>query len=112
MGRQQTTLFHRKLVVVLTMTQPLDCLPDSRTVLAVFTNRVEDLRLQDLAEMDTKELVTQVQEFFGDFQVLDPHHFAVPLPRPYIALQPFNWEYGNRCTRLPQEASCQVHGAR
>ncbi|KAK9815570.1 hypothetical protein WJX72_006038 [[Myrmecia] bisecta] len=60
-----------------------------------FTNRIEDMRLQDLAEMDVKELVSQVQEFFGDFIVLDPHHFAVPISRTHVALQPFNWDYGN-----------------
>ena len=46
--------------------------------------------------MDSKELVAQVQEFYGDFEVLDPHHFTITLPRPYVALQPFNWEYANR----------------
>jgi vacuolar protein sorting-associated protein 45 len=75
------------------------CLPTCGSVnvrLAVFTNRVEDLRLQDLAESDVREAVVQVQEFFGDFLVLDPHHFLVPLPRPHIALQPLAWDYGNR----------------
>lgn len=37
----------------------------------------------------------QVQEFFGDFVVIDPHHFALPLGRPHVALQPFNWDYSN-----------------
>ena len=63
---------------------------------AVFTNRIEDLRLQDLAEIDTRELVGQVQEFFGDFIVLDTHHFAVPVARPHVLLQPVSWEYGHR----------------
>ena len=63
---------------------------------AVFTNRVEDLRLQDLAEMDVRELISEVHEFFGDFSVLDPHHFCIPLPRPHVALQPFNFDFGNR----------------
>lgn len=64
---------------------------------AVFANRIDDLRLQDLAEMDGRELVIQVQEFFGDFEVIDQHHFAINLPRPHVALQPFNWEFANRC---------------
>ena len=64
---------------------------------AVFTNRIEDLRLQDLAEVDLREAVFQVQEFFGDFTVLDPHHFAVPIPQNHVTLQPFTWDYGKRC---------------
>ena len=46
--------------------------------------------------MDVRELISQVQEFFGDFTVLDPHHFAVPLPRTHVVLQPFSWEFGQR----------------
>ena len=64
---------------------------------AVFTNRVEDIRLQDLAEVDSHERVVQVQEFFGDFAVLDPHHFAVQLPKPAAALQPLSSSYNDRC---------------
>ena len=45
--------------------------------------------------MDVRELVAQVQEFFGDFIVNDPHHFSVPILRPHVALQPFNWDYAN-----------------
>lgn len=63
---------------------------------AVFTNRLEDLRLQDLAEVDVRDLISQVQEFFGDFMVLDPHHFAVPIQRTHVVLQPFSWEFGQR----------------
>lgn len=63
----------------------------------VFTNRLDDLRLQDLAEGDARELVKQVQELYGDVVVLDPHHFVVPLARAHVLLQPFNWEYGHRC---------------
>jgi hypothetical protein len=62
----------------------------------VFTNRIEDLRLQDLAEVDLRETVFQVQEFFGDFAVLDPHHFAVPILQNHVTLQPFTWDYGRR----------------
>lgn len=60
-----------------------------------FTNRVEDMRLQDLAEMDVREQVHQVQEFFGDWVALEGHHFLVPLQRPHLALQPFAWDFGN-----------------
>ena len=63
---------------------------------AVFTNRIEDLRLQDLAEVDLREVIYQVQEFFGDFTVLDPHHFAVPIQQNQVTLQPFTWDYGRR----------------
>ncbi|CAL5223597.1 g6136 [Coccomyxa viridis] len=59
-----------------------------------FTNRIEDLRLQDLAEVDLREVIYQVQEFFGDFAVLDPHHFAVPIQQNQVTLQPFTWDYG------------------
>lgn len=59
-----------------------------------FTNLVEDMRLRDLAEMDAREMVREVHEAFGDFVSLDPHHFAVPLPRPHVALQPLAWDYG------------------
>ena len=37
----------------------------------------------------------QVQEFFGDFVVVDPHHVAVPVARPHVVLQPFAWDYAN-----------------
>lgn len=56
---------------------------------------MEDLRLQDLAEMDLRQIVQQVQEYFGDFVALEPHHFVVPLPRPHLAMQPFSWDFGN-----------------
>jgi len=62
--------------------------------LLFFTNRVEDMRLQDLAEGDIKELVGGVSEMFGDFIALDPHHFTIPLPRPHITLQPISWDFG------------------
>lgn len=39
--------------------------------------------------------VLQVQEFFGDFVVMDPQHFCIPLPRPHVVLQPFSWDYAN-----------------
>ena len=73
---------------------------------AVFTNRLEDLRLQDLAEVDVRELVSQVQEFFGDFTVLDPHHFAVPIPRTHVVLQPFSFEFGQRRAQKRRTCSC------
>lgn len=37
----------------------------------------------------------QVQEFFGDFVVMDPQHFCIPLPRSHVVLQPFGWDYAN-----------------
>ena len=69
--------------------------PPSSPLFAVFTNRVEDMRLQDLAEMDAREQVQQVQEYFGDYVALEAHHFLVPLARPHLALQPFAWDFGN-----------------
>lgn len=70
-----------------------------------FSNRIEDMRLQDLAEGDTKELVSQVQEAFGDFMPLESHHIAVPLPRPHLAFAPMAWDYGassDMITRLTE----------
>ena len=40
-------------------------------------------------------LQPQVHEYFGDIVVVDPHHFAVPIARSHVALQPFNWDYAN-----------------
>ena len=40
-------------------------------------------------------MLLQVQEFFGDFVVLDSQHFCIPLPRPHVVLQPFSWDYAN-----------------
>mmetsp|Transcript_18589 Transcript_18589/g.56139 ORF Transcript_18589/g.56139 Transcript_18589/m.56139 type:complete len:583 (+) Transcript_18589:324-2072(+) len=57
-----------------------------------FTNRLDDIRMQDLAEMDVSEAVLSVQEFFGDFITLDGHHFSVPVGRPACLLQPVNWD--------------------
>ncbi|KAK9800267.1 hypothetical protein WJX73_010485 [Symbiochloris irregularis] len=65
-----------------------------------FTNRLEDMRLQDLAEMDIRELVSEVHEFFGDFSALDPFHFCIPLPKPHVALQPFNFQFGESSEAL------------
>jgi hypothetical protein len=45
--------------------------------------------------MDLRQIVQQVQEYFGDFVALEPHHFVVPLPRPHLAMQPFSWDFGN-----------------
>jgi vacuolar protein sorting-associated protein 45 len=61
---------------------------------AVFTNRVEDMRLQDLADVDSRQVVQQVQEQFGDFLALEPHHFIIPLQRPHLAFQPSSWDFG------------------
>lgn len=72
---------------------------------SVFTNRLDDVRLQDLAEADTGERVASVTEAFGDFEPVEPHHFAVPPPRgaaPLLA--PAAWDYAaatdalTRCT--------------
>lgn len=45
--------------------------------------------------LDTIARMWQVQEFFGDFVVMDPQHFCIPLPRPHVVLQPFGWDYAN-----------------
>lgn len=39
--------------------------------------------------------VVLLQEFFGDYVALDPHHFAVPVARPACLLQPFAWDYAS-----------------
>ena len=40
-------------------------------------------------------MLLQVQEFFGDFVVLDSQHFCIPISRPHVVLQPFTWDYAN-----------------
>lgn len=70
-------------------------------VCAVFTNRLEGMSLQDVAAADTTQLVSEVQEFFGDFEVLDQHHFSTSVPKPYVLLQPAAWEYADRCELMP-----------
>ena len=65
------------------------------------------MRLQDLAEMDIRELVSEVHEFFGDFSALDPFHFCIPLPKPHVALQPFNFQFAERSGQLV--VSAPVH---
>eukprot|EP00873_Tetraselmis_striata_P029241 jgi/Tetstr1/449505/TSEL_036594.t1 len=59
-----------------------------------FSHTVGDLSLQELADADTKELIQQVQEFYGDFEALEPHHFSVPVPHHSVVFQPFSWDYG------------------
>jgi len=59
----------------------------------VFTNRLDDVRLQDLAEADARERVFGVTEAFGDFVPLSPRHFAVPPLRPAALLAPAAWDY-------------------
>eukprot|EP01023_Acetabularia_acetabulum_P066417 TRINITY_DN8971_c0_g1_i1.p1 TRINITY_DN8971_c0_g1~~TRINITY_DN8971_c0_g1_i1.p1 ORF type:complete len:582 (-),score=88.97 TRINITY_DN8971_c0_g1_i1:244-1989(-) len=53
-----------------------------------FTNVVNQTLLLDLAESDGKSMVAEVQEFFGDFQVIDPHHFHIPTPKGDQLLRP------------------------
>lgn len=70
-----------------------------------FSNRIDDMRLQDLAEGDSKELVAGVQEAFGDFIPLEAHHVVVPLLRPHLALAPMAWDFGassDMVTRLTE----------
>jgi hypothetical protein len=114
--------------------------PDVLLLGAVFTNRLEDLRISELAEEDRKELVSGVQvracclpflnvqfvwrlpirrwpcarwsalqpvlvshrlrcrllqEYFGDYVVLDTHHFVVPVARPASLLQPSGWDFAS-----------------
>jgi hypothetical protein len=81
---------------------------------ADFTNRVEDMRLQDLAEGDTRELVSSVQEYYGDFVALEPHHVAVPLARPHLALAPMSWDFGassDMLARLTEGVAALMGGA-
>ena len=67
-----------------------------------FSHTVGDLALQELADSDTKELVRQVQEFYGDYEALEPHHFCVPVGSPSnsVLYQPFSWDYGKSTSLL------------
>eukprot|EP00878_Enallax_costatus_P028747 GHUV01031087.1.p1 GENE.GHUV01031087.1~~GHUV01031087.1.p1 ORF type:complete len:544 (+),score=165.71 GHUV01031087.1:624-2255(+) len=57
--------------------------------LADFTNLVSQMHLQDLAEADAvKEQVQQVQEYYGDFMVVDTHHFMIPVPSNAVLINP------------------------
>lgn len=52
-----------------------------------FSHLVSQVFLQDLAEADSaKEQIQQVQEFYADFIVLDPHHFTIPTTRPEVLM--------------------------
>ncbi|KAJ9523026.1 hypothetical protein QJQ45_023807 [Haematococcus lacustris] len=54
-----------------------------------FTNLVNPIHLQELAEVDAvKEFISEVQELFGDFCVIDSHHFMIPCHRNDILLAP------------------------
>eukprot|EP00878_Enallax_costatus_P020068 GHUV01021198.1.p1 GENE.GHUV01021198.1~~GHUV01021198.1.p1 ORF type:complete len:348 (+),score=82.46 GHUV01021198.1:209-1252(+) len=54
-----------------------------------FTNLVSQMHLQDLAEADAvKEQVQQVQEYYGDFMVVDTHHFMIPVPSNAVLINP------------------------
>ncbi|GMH43449.1 hypothetical protein BSKO_11371 [Bryopsis sp. KO-2023] len=47
-----------------------------------FTNIVQETLLNDLAEQDAlKEVIEQVQEFYADYIVVDPHHFVIPVKK-------------------------------
>jgi vacuolar protein sorting-associated protein 45 len=81
--------------------------PRFRNYCVYFSNVVPDLRLQDLAEGDGKELVTKVKEVFADYISLDAYHFSVPLgidSRYCTSLAPPNLNFGassdlvDRCT--------------
>lgn len=61
---------------------------------ADFTNRAEDLRLQDLAEADAHEAVHSVLEYFSDYCALGSDHFSVKVRSPHVLLEPPDWEYG------------------
>lgn len=56
-----------------------------------FSNIVKDTHLQELAEADQQEVVSQVQEYFGDYVALEPHHFCVPVENEAVCLQPPTW---------------------
>lgn len=53
-----------------------------------FSNVMSDMRLQDVAESDVKELVYDVREAFGDYIAVDAHHFCVPLAHSYMSFAP------------------------
>ncbi|KDD72419.1 Sec1 family protein, partial [Helicosporidium sp. ATCC 50920] len=51
-----------------------------------FSNRVDDLRMQELAEADSQERVASLQEAFGDWVPLDSSLFWIPISRPWAGL--------------------------
>lgn len=59
-----------------------------------FTNRIDNMRLQDLAEADDRELVMSVQEVYGDFIALEGHHAVIPVPASHLAISASSTEYG------------------
>jgi vacuolar protein sorting-associated protein 45 len=59
-----------------------------------FSNRLEDMRLQDLAEGDGGGRVASVREHYADFIALEAAHAVVPLPRPARARAPMAWDFG------------------
>jgi hypothetical protein len=62
---------------------------NSTPALADFTNLVSQMHLQDLGEADAvKEQIQQVQEFYGDFLVLSPHHFTIPVDSNAVLINP------------------------
>eukprot|EP00197_Chlamydomonas_leiostraca_P009713 CAMPEP_0202866444 /NCGR_PEP_ID=MMETSP1391-20130828/7558_1 /ASSEMBLY_ACC=CAM_ASM_000867 /TAXON_ID=1034604 /ORGANISM="Chlamydomonas leiostraca, Strain SAG 11-49" /LENGTH=607 /DNA_ID=CAMNT_0049546387 /DNA_START=64 /DNA_END=1887 /DNA_ORIENTATION=+ len=54
-----------------------------------FTNLLSPIHLQELAEADAiKEQIQEIQEYYGDFCVIDPHHFVVPCSRNDLLVSP------------------------
>ena len=54
-----------------------------------FSNLATPIFLQELAEADAaREQVAEVHEFYGDFVVIDPHHFTIPCPKNELLLCP------------------------
>ena len=67
-----------------------------------FTNRIDNMKLQDLADADEEERVATVQEVYGDFIPLEGHHAVVPLPRPYLALTRASWNCAGSSDMISQ----------
>ena len=69
-----------------------------------FTNVVREGFLLELAEADSSEVVQQVQEYYMDYCVVDPHHFSVPVPNNDVTMYPdLMWDM-NAC----QQASDKI----
>lgn len=46
---------------------------------------------QELAEADEDKVITQVQEYFADFQAIDRMLFTLDLSSNHLFLQPMTW---------------------
>ena len=60
----------------------------------VFSNMVRDAFLHELAEVDSHDLIKQVQEYYADFVPLDGAHFTLPVQSNTAAQPPLAHLFG------------------